>query len=320
MKSVVLFMGCYLLFPCVSYGEYMWCVQNVYAQAQQTRRDLLQHLNTHNKYEYTSAFDMNIRRLCAGAYYDYMMDCELYKCLVVNGEDFIKHLPLRINNSFNLANDCDTFLTIDSCADWDIPLLKEKLLYLETSVVRNELIYNMDNLISELDNGNYRALPGSIGQNDGSIHFSVPEVCYYASSKNETIWHAVARSKTHQCYDDNQICVGHTIAEKCFLDMTKDEDIEAEFYTSVFLMSNDEGKTPIALAVENGSLRQFKYFRKYFEQNNIEYKKLLKAAAEEASVPYSTLSKAWYDGAEIKAKKSIKVDKSDVRIKTKYKL
>lgn len=59
--------------------------------------------------------------------------------------------------------------------------------------------------------------------------------------------------------------------------------------------------------------------RDYFKQNNIDYKNLLRAAADEAGISYQKLSKAWEEGTELEVHKKIQLDKSGINIKTKYK-
>lgn len=309
-------------------GDLYVCVHNVYPRASQVKSDELYALKAVEKYiDY-----WNIRRLCIDVYYDYMMDCELYKCLKAEGDGFYKNLPLRINKNFDLENNCDTFLRDYNCVDLDVGILTDKLLDLDTAKVRNELIYNMDNLIAELDKGDYYAL-SNIGQ--------IPGVCYYVNSKNETIWHAIARTKTHRCasVEDGdsmwQECVSISYVRECVKAFVNDEEKMSEFLLAAFLVANDDGKTPIALAIENGQLTQYRYFRQYFEENNVNHKQLLKVAADEAGVPYNKFLDAWerktkylrskksdtllnMPEPDIETKKKIDVGKSGINIKTRY--
>ncbi len=248
--------------------------------------------------------EKKIRNLCIHDVWQVDWNCYAYKCAVENDLD-TSALPLLIVYNFPLEQVCD-FLTIEDCVNKDIPYLEEKIRKLGTPPSRR-VLYDMDKLVLRLE----------YSSDGNGVVSTSPGVCYSADSKGDSIWHALVRRNAQDKVWD--MFYWELFATTCLDQLKSDEKLMYELYQAVFLRKNDNNKTPIAEAVERGNLGRFSAFRDYFKQNNIDYKKLLRAAADEAGISYQKLSKAWEEGTELEVHKKINVDKSGLNIKTKYK-
>lgn len=240
------------------------------------------------------------RNLCINDLYYVYWNEKAYECRY-DDPDLLPYFPYGINPDFTIEQ-ISGYLTLDYCLNANPLDIEKRLLNLGTGMTLAFLL-NTARFVSAIEHGVgidiYANIPSS------------PELCYSQDEHDDSIWHAIARSTGTWDWEK--------IAELCLTNLKQSENKTVELYQAVFLRTNDQGKTPIAEAVERGNLGRFSAFRDYFKQNNIDYKNLLRAAADEAGISYQKLSKAWEEGTELEVHKKIQLDKSGINIKTKYK-
>ncbi len=249
-------------------------------------------------------------------------NCYAYKCFTEHQTN-TNILPLRINPDINPSETCN-ILSTDDCLNGDITSLEEKLRHISAE---KSMMYftNINELIAKIE--------FSSNSYSGNILQKTYDVCYATDDNKDTIWHAIARRKTslfeEKCtkdcwnpgfnafegsYDEDCLknnCINESEEQllswikTCFDETEYSENKTAELHRSMFLKQNNQGKTAIAEAIENNTLYRFSKIIEYFKSKNMDYKNILKAAAEEANISYSKLSKALEKGKEIKTKKEV---------------
>lgn len=260
-------------------GCVKWAINTSEAQSAKDREHYLK------DYEYddeNTKYEKLLRNLCIGDLSDIYLNTKIQACEKKYNHDF--YLPFNIYPDFPLEK-LNGFLDLEQCLNMDIIQLEAKMRELAASYSRmflldmNQVIYNIEH------NNNIEIDDKSSG------------ICYSENRNKDTIWHALVNSNTNaDLYEWYSTCLSALNNKPISI---------TELHRSMFLKQNNQGKTAIAEAIENNTLYRFSKIIEYFKSKNMDYKNILKAAAEEANISYSKLSKALEKGKEIKTKKEV---------------
>ena len=243
---------------------------------------------------WTEVFHLNQEDMHSACYVDgtsLAKFCYLKKCYSMHGDERgVQWVSLLFDDLFDggvsFEEACLDQLMLDDCRG-ESEQMVTKLRKLGGVGIRR-LDTNLDALIREIRLG----IANNAGKADHRDH------CYLPGSDGDNVWHALLH-RVGEKVEPALISRFEVWGEGCLKMLKNDEQKMGLLYSAAFLDANNEGDTPIALAIRLGSLNVFSVFRDYFEENNINYNSLIREAASEAGVSYRDLLKAFKNGTEL---------------------